>query len=234
MREDLEKLGRLQELDLKIDRAKKIMASAPLAFKNLEDQIFQERSALSQAETLKADLESQKRNLETEILMDKDRIKNIESRLGNVTNNKEYHAASKEAEKAKKLISDREKTVLELIEKIATQEKLASEIGARLEAYNSQLSEKKTEIGTQMGEADKEIASYSGDRSAIVAEIKPPLMSRYTRIRTVYSDAIVAARSGHCSSCNVSLPPQLYIQVQKGLELVTCPSCQRLLYHQIQ
>ena len=32
VREELEKLSRLQDLDLKIDRAKKLMSSAPQAF----------------------------------------------------------------------------------------------------------------------------------------------------------------------------------------------------------
>src|ERR1019366_8669776 len=106
VREELEKLSRLQDLDLKIDRAKKLMTSAPQAFSQLETEIRTEKSKFDAATNLKADLEKQKRQLETEIMMDNDRIKNIEGRLGSVTNNKEFHAASKESEKAKKLISD--------------------------------------------------------------------------------------------------------------------------------
>ncbi|MDZ4676003.1 MAG: C4-type zinc ribbon domain-containing protein [Oligoflexia bacterium] len=234
IREELEKLSRLQELDLKIDRARKLVSSAPSAFAKVEDEIKTQTSALTAAQNLKADLERQKRSLESEITMDGDRIKNIESRLSGVTNNKEFHAASKESDKAKKMISDRQKTVGELAEKITSQDTLLAEIQARLDDLAKVLVDKKSEVGSQVGEADKEIAAYAGDRNSMVAGINPPLISRYNRIRAVYSDAIVTVNSGHCTSCNVALPPQMYIRVQKGEDLITCPNCQRLLYYKIQ
>jgi len=42
--------------------------------------------------------------------------------------------------------------------------------------------------------------------------------------------AIVAAEDGHCNGCFMALPPQLFIQVQRGENLETCPSCQRILF----
>lgn len=234
VREELEKLSKLQELDLKIDRAKKLMSSAPQVFRQIEIELAKEKAQWDTENTKLADFEKQKRQLETEIVMDTDRIKNIESRLGNVTNNKEFHAASKEADKARKLISDRQKTIAELTEKVAVQQKALAEIQGRMDSVQKRLEEKRAEVGGQVGEADKEIASYAGDRQSMVASINPPLMSRYNRIRAVYSDALVAVKSGHCTSCNVALPPQLYIQAQKGLELVTCPNCQRILIYRVQ
>ena len=233
MREELEKLGRLQELDLKIDRARMLVSSAPAIYREIESEITKEKSGLNLVAIHKADLEKQKRGLETEIVMDQDRIKNIESRLNTVTNNKEFHAVTKEAEKAKKLISDREKTIVELTEKISAQDKIAGEFEARIASLNEKLEVRKNEVGSQVGEADKEIASYAGDRNSIISEITPPLMSRYNRIRVRYNDALVACKGGHCTSCNVALPPQMYIQVQKCLEFLACPSCQRLLFFKV-
>jgi predicted nucleic acid-binding Zn-ribbon protein len=234
VREELERLSRLQELDLKIDRARMLVTSAPQAFANIEKELATENANFLGATQKKLDLEKQKRQLETDIVMDNDRIKNIESRLGAVTNNKEFHAASKESDKAKKAISDREKLVSDLATKITDQDRIMAEIQVKIDALNGVLETKRSEVGTQVSEADKEIASYAGDRSSIVAEITPPVMSRYNRIRKVYSDAIAIVSRGNCSCCNVSLPPQMYIQVQKGLELLTCPSCQRLLYYKVQ
>ena len=211
-----------------------LVTSAPLAFANIEKELATEDANLKACAQTKLDLEKQKRQLETDIVMDNDRIKNIESRLGAVTNNKEFHAASKESDKAKKSISDREKMVGDIATKILDQDKVSAEIQTRIDGLTSVLETKRSEVGTQVGEADKEIASYAGDRNSIVAEITPPVMSRYTRIRKVYSDAIAIVSRGNCSCCNVSLPPQMYIQVQKALELLTCPNCQRLLYYKVQ
>lgn len=234
MREELEKLARLQELDLKIDRARKLVSSAPEAFASIESVITVENQNLAAATQTKLDLEKQKRQLETDIIMDHDRIKNIEARLGGVTNNKEFHAASKESDKAKKSISDREKLVAEISEKIANHEKVFEEINARIGALQGQLESKRGEIGSQVGLADKEIESYAGDRDSIVSSITPPVMSRYNRIRTRYSNALAIVSHGHCTECNVALPPQMYIQLQKALELLTCPNCQRLIFYKVQ
>jgi uncharacterized protein len=234
VREELEKLARLQELDLKIDRARKLVSSAPQAYASIENVIAVENANLAAATQTKLDLEKQKRQLEQDIVMDNDRIKNIEARLGGVTNNKEFHAASKESDKAKKAISDREKMVADLAAKITAHEKVFEEINTRIDALNGQLESKRGEIGSQVGEADKEIESYAGDRTSIVSGITPPVMSRYNRIRTRYSDALAIVSHGHCTACNVSLPPQMYIQLQKALELLTCPNCQRLIFYKVQ
>jgi predicted nucleic acid-binding Zn-ribbon protein len=234
VREELEKLSRLQELDLKMDRARKLVSSAPEAFSNLEKEIEKEKNALNLATNQKLDSEKQKRQLETDIVMDGDRIKNIESRLGGVTNNKEFHAASKESDKARKAISDREKLIADLGEKIKGQDVVVTEIQSRIDVLTNQLEAKRGEVGSQVGEADKEIASYAGDRDAIVADIQVALLGRYNRIRTKYPNALSIMTTSNCTSCNVCLPPQMYIQVQKALEVLTCPNCQRLLYYKIQ
>src|ERR1700677_3256176 len=132
VREELEKLARLQELDLKIDRARKLVSSAPQAYASIENVIAVENANLAAATQTKLDLEKQKRQLETDIVMDNDRIKNIESRLGAVTNNKEFHAASKESDKAKKSISDREKLVADIALKLIEQDKTMAEIQLRI------------------------------------------------------------------------------------------------------
>ena len=234
VREELEKLTRLQELDLKIDRARKASKNAPTVLSDLEKSVNKEKDNLNAATSMLATLEKQKRDLETENSMDRDRITNIDSRLGSVTNNKEFHAISKEADKAKKNISDREKAILDLVAKITTQQTLVKDLEVKLGELSAQLDSKKGEITSIVGEAEKEAASYAGDRTAIVSSIAGPTMIRYNRLRTVYSDAISIVNSGRCASCNMALPPQLYIQVQKGLELLSCPSCSRLLFYKLQ
>ncbi|MDA8136352.1 MAG: C4-type zinc ribbon domain-containing protein [Desulfobacteraceae bacterium] len=31
--------------------------------------------------------------------------------------------------------------------------------------------------------------------------------------------------------CFMNIPPQLYIEVQRGKSLISCPQCSRILYH---
>lgn len=234
MQENLEKLGRLQEIDFKIDRAKKLVTGAPKLFADAEAKLNKEKDLLAQAQGVLTTLETQKRMLQTEITMNNDRIKNIDGRLGQVSNNKEFHAATKEAEKAKKLIQDQEKLVSDILVKIEDAVKKVQEMEARVQTMASELETKKAEVGVQIGEADKEIGSYAGDRQAIASGIDVRLVSQYNRIRTRYSEALVVIRANHCASCNVTLPPQLFNKLQRGDEIITCPSCSRILHFKMQ
>jgi predicted nucleic acid-binding Zn-ribbon protein len=41
---------------------------------------------------------------------------------------------------------------------------------------------------------------------------------------------VVAVWKEVCDGCHMSIPPQLYNELQKSNELITCPSCSRIIY----
>jgi len=42
--------------------------------------------------------------------------------------------------------------------------------------------------------------------------------------------AVVSVVDGICQGCHLNIPPQLYNEVLKQKELITCPFCHRILY----
>ena len=42
--------------------------------------------------------------------------------------------------------------------------------------------------------------------------------------------AVVEAKGGKCTGCQMKLPPQLFILVQRVETLESCPACQRFLF----
>ena len=42
---------------------------------------------------------------------------------------------------------------------------------------------------------------------------------------------VVEARGESCSGCFMSIPPQIFVNVKKNAEIITCPNCQRILYY---
>jgi uncharacterized protein len=56
-------------------------------------------------------------------------------------------------------------------------------------------------------------------------------MGRYEFIRSRISNpVIVPVTQGICNGCHISIPPQSYIELQKGQQILSCPNCQRLIY----
>jgi len=56
------------------------------------------------------------------------------------------------------------------------------------------------------------------------------VLKRYASIRMRRGLAVVSVRSGTCQGCNMNIPPQLYIVIQRGQTIETCPSCHRIIY----
>ena len=44
--------------------------------------------------------------------------------------------------------------------------------------------------------------------------------------------AVALAKVGTCQGCRMRLPPQLYNEIQKHLQIHFCPNCQRILYYE--
>jgi predicted nucleic acid-binding Zn-ribbon protein len=43
-------------------------------------------------------------------------------------------------------------------------------------------------------------------------------------------DAVVPVVDGHCGACQINLAPTVMVELTKVKNLVTCESCQRILY----
>ena len=54
---------------------------------------------------------------------------------------------------------------------------------------------------------------------------------RYEFIRSrLEHPVIVAVKDGVCSGCNIAVPPQAFIELQRGRQILSCPNCQRLIF----
>jgi predicted nucleic acid-binding Zn-ribbon protein len=83
---------------------------------------------------------------------------------------------------------------------------------------------KRIEVEEESSKADAKI------RDERIKEIPPGMLKRYEKLREVRRGiAVVEARDGGCLGCNMHIPPQLYNNLFRGEELITCPHCQRIL-----
>ncbi|MDL2207490.1 C4-type zinc ribbon domain-containing protein, partial [Desulfovibrio sp. OttesenSCG-928-M16] len=41
---------------------------------------------------------------------------------------------------------------------------------------------------------------------------------------------IVPVADGVCSGCNIAIPPQNFIELQRASQILSCPNCQRLMF----
>jgi predicted nucleic acid-binding Zn-ribbon protein len=71
------------------------------------------------------------------------------------------------------------------------------------------------------------------ERAGMVAKLDPGLVNNYERIRKTRGGiAIAEAIDGRCSRCYISLRPQFFQELKRGDKVMTCESCNRILYYQ--
>ena len=168
---------------------------------------------------------------QTDLKMDSERLAKAKSKLTTVTRTKEYAAMQRELDNLRKKYSEDETELKRLAEAIAEYNASIKMEGAKLSDLQAEVEREEASSADRLTELEGIIGKTEVDKDAIRAKLPPGTSSRYERILARREGkAVVPARDGKCTGCQIRLPPQMYIVVLRGERLVSCPSCQRFLY----
>lgn len=227
----LARLGQLQEIDLKLDKIRRTRDQVPERIARLESELARETAALEVDEEKQRALEAQRADAERSVVADAERLKLAEHRLISIKTVREYQAAKRELDFAKKAGSLREeeigRTTAQIDELRKSVETRREALAARRVAAEAEIAELKAELA----KVESQVAVEVAERDRLVEGIDRNLLRRYDQIRSRRQGlAVVEARGGACSGCRMAIPPQIYNDVQRNGEIVACPNCQRILY----
>ena len=208
--------GQEQQLDIEIDRLKSDEDELSGVLAGLEEQL--------------AVKNGERQNIRAEIERLKGMVEQSKIKLTQITNNKEYFAALKEIESNEKEMSAFETGLLELLEEVETLESQISDQHALLTEKDEEIATRKAETSRQIKKLSKGSSSLQKERKKIIAQLDKRLLARYDRIRRRFANAVVNVKRGTCMGCHVNVPPQVYINLLKGDEILNCPNCQRIMY----
>lgn len=230
MREKMMLLEDLQELDLKADGTQARIQDALTEIESLDGRLQEAREAIEAKGGELAALDEERRVQEENLATEHANITRSEANLKGITTQKEYQAVNKEIASAKKLIGELEEQVLQ---KAARGEELKAELAA-MESDAASLEEninrQKSEVQARIDAEQATAASDVKVRDDLVKAIPAGMLKRYEKLREVRRGiAVVEARDGGCLGCNMHIPPQMYNNLFRGEELITCPHCQRIL-----
>lgn len=234
MNPELEKLITLQELDMKIRDLEEEIATAPQKRAELERQ-FREFAAeyLEKQERLEAS-RRQHRQLELDLQDAQLRLEKYKSDLMRVRNQTEYAAALREIDMAKKLIGALETQILELLETIEGLEREIRERTPEIEARRQHFDVLLAECATAVERLTEELNRIRQQREELAQTIRPDLLARYTRLMELRDGiALAEVRDGSCTACHMTIRPQVYADVRKGQEILTCDNCSRILFYRV-
>jgi hypothetical protein len=149
-----------------------------------------------------------------------------------VKTNKEYQLFLREVDDSKKRKDALESELIELLDEKERIEKIVQESEKEFNLLDAQIDSEQKDIDKKTTEDREMLAEYLERRAEIGKTLEPSLMNRFNKISKMNQGlAVVNVKNEVCMGCFMNIPPQLYIEVQRGKALISCPQCSRILYH---
>jgi uncharacterized protein len=232
MIESLSSLIALQALDTAAEAARKKINEVPAAERALDAATATAQAAVDDARTKVNENTAARRVLEKDVATIDSRMAKFEEHKAAVKTNQEFQALNHEIEVAQTSKSALEDQIIALMDDADT-------LGAALKTAEAALADQKKSADASRAalHADRtkqeaEIARLTGERKAATAPIPAPLLAKYEQVvKNRKGLAVAAMRAGHCTACNVRLRPHVEQQIRRNDSIVTCDSCQRILYY---
>jgi hypothetical protein len=145
----------------------------------------------------------------------------------------EYTAAIREADAARKQISNLETQTLEQMEILEQSEAALNERVQEIATLNSDREARLKAFDELTRLQGERLVASRGERERLLKALPQSMSSLYMRISARIRDgvAVAEARNGACMACFMALRPQAMAQVRRGEEVVTCDNCNRILYY---
>ena len=230
--ETLQALYALQQIDTKIQRAKKAQA----ALDNGQEATAQSEAAQNQAQQQRAALHKISGDLkDTELKLEgvETKRKNYQQKLyqGTVTNAKELTNIEKEIEALGRQRSDLDGKVLELMEQVEQAQAVNTVAEAEAHRAEGHRTDVVASFRSRFEALGLEQTELTRQRQEAAAQVEDKAMlKRYEDIRAKSAGVGIAKIDGNaCGGCHMTLPATLIKAVREGAQAQTCENCGRML-----
>ena len=230
-KEALQALVALQQKDKHLDAIQHEIDAVPPRIAALKADLENEKRHINEAKARILELEKKKKSKELDVAAQIEAARKHSGQLNDLKSNDAYKAMQVEIDKEKAKADDIETEILQIMEEIdkaRAEEKAATVEFKKTEEFSKKDLEK---LEAELSHAKGRFETSKAERDAVAAAVAPSEMKVYNHIRgRGKPDAVVPVANGHCGSCQITLTPGLILEVAKLKNLVTCESCQRILY----
>ncbi|MBI3831555.1 MAG: hypothetical protein HY291_18695 [Planctomycetes bacterium] len=229
MKEIIKKLHKLNELDIDLQTLRKDLERMPkeLAEKEEEPKLLKEQIERRKADILKLKMEAD--SIELEMKAGMEALKRYASQLNVLRTSKEFEAVKRQMEAQRGWNSENEDKALALLSQAEVKQKEADGLNTKLEEVEQVLALERERVDKDVADLTKKQNDILTRRAELSKDVPGKELAIYDRIVVNRGQATAKVNKGFCSACHMKLPPQVHNMVLLAKELVTCPSCDRIL-----
>ncbi len=232
MNSELQMLLDLQKLDLQIAELSRRSETVPLEIQRIDQLLEENQLELERLRQRVEEFRKKRRSLEGETDLLRQKLSKYKDQLMAVKTNKEYQAVLHEIALVEQEIGQSEDRILDAMLAADEAAKEAEGIEKGLREHGQEIHDKRAELVQSAAEARSEIENAKVNRTALAGNIPLELKEMYDRIAGARGGiALAAARDQSCQICHVRMRPQLFSEIKTNQRIVTCESCNRILYY---
>jgi len=226
-------LTSLQEIDLQIFSLDRERGRATARRDTLVASKEELAARLEKDQTVLSEREKHLKKDEGEIATEKTNLKKWKARLNDSKNSRESLALVREIDLHEKQIKDMEETALNLMEEIEGLTKSIATMQSSLDEMTSELLSETSKAAVIIEEIDTKVTDLKSQRAQYTERIDGVYLGQYNFIKAKRNGfAVCSVKDGICTGCNMFISPHLYTQLVQSDQMITCPSCQRIIYAQ--
>ncbi|MGA9109843.1 MAG: zinc ribbon domain-containing protein [Smithella sp.] len=233
MKEKLLLLIKLQDCDsqlVKLSAKKKIL---PENIEKLDKEFNLFKEGIEKNKIKYDELKSRHTENENKIKKGNEGIVKTKERMLEVKNNKEYQAMLKEIEIAESSRSEIETQIISLLDELDKLSVLVKKDEEILKQSRSKYEQEKKAMEDDLNAVDTDVANWEQKRIDLQRDVPDELLVRYERIKKRNKGVgVTSVWKAVCNGCHMNIPPQLYNELQKSDDLLSCPNCNRIMYFQ--
>lgn len=233
MKEKLLLLIKLQDCDsqlVKLSSKKKIL---PENIEKLDNEFNLFKEGIERNKVKYDELKSRHTENENKIKKVNEGIVKTKERMLEVKNNKEYQAMLKEIEIAESSRGEIETQIISLLDELDKLSVLVKKDEEILKQSRSKYEQEKKAMEDDLNAVDTDVANWEQKRIDLQRDVPDELLVRYERIKKRNKGiGVTSVWKSVCNGCHMNIPPQLYNELQRSDDLLSCPNCNRIMYFQ--
>ena len=233
MQDTLQSLRSLQEVDQRIFRVRAELKRLPQERDARAAQLKRLEDRKANLEARSVDLRARIKEIDDDTTQQRQRMRKVEAEAMKSRGDVALQAAFQhEARSLKRDVSSAEEEGLRMLDEAETLTTETAAVQAQLDEEQKVYDEFAENVAKEIADAEGRLADLEADRAQRMSnEIPPDVLSSYERLLEVREGQALAVLDGKiCQACYMETPPNLYVRVARGLELVQCPNCDRYLY----
>lgn len=222
----------LQELDLKIDAAKKQIDEKKNKIAKMQKQIEEEATLLEKKKALLKNIQLRKRKAESEVtdLSQKLKVNEIKMQSAGLPKNA-YTALEKEVDVLKQKIDEQETKILSDMEKIEILEEDTAKGDKVIVGRREHFAQVKQRVTDEILGDKKELELIITERRQNTLKIDSTVLTKYEELRNRKKGQVLFAVDGNsCPKCGMNIPVGTLNSIKGSEDADSCENCGVYLY----